>query len=141
MAIYGRVNAQGLIMETCDGDPSTRFHPDLAGEFIELADNAAVGDTWVDGALAKKTVSAPEPEAEVAEERRAPYVEVMNALTRTERIAVKASTDAEVQDLLSQIELNGYLDLENTEDQAVLSGLVADSVISQASLDAINALR
>lgn len=141
MAIYGRVNAQGLIMETCDEDPSTRFHPDLAGEFIELADNATVGDTWSDGTLTKKTVSAPEPEAEVAEERRAPYVEVMNALTRTERIAVKASTDVEVQDLLSQIELNGYLDLENTEDQAVLSGLVTDSVISQASLDAINALR
>ena len=85
--------------------------------------------------------SDPEEEPEVVEERFAPYVEVMNTLTRSERIAVKALTDADVKDLLSQIELNGYLDLDDSDDQAVLTGLVSDSVISQASLDAINALR
>lgn len=141
MTVYGRVNAQGLIMETCAGDPSTLFHEDIASQFIELADNAEPGDTWSNDALTKKVIPEPEEEPEVVEERFAPYVEVMNTLTRSERIAVKASTDADVKDLLSQIELNGYLDLDDSDDQAVLTDLVSDSVISQASLDAINALR
>ena len=141
MTVYGRINAQGLIMETCAADPSTLFHPDIAGEFIELVDNAEPGDTWSNDALTKKVIPEPEEEPEPDEERFAPYVDVMNTFTRTERIAVKGSTDADVKDLLSQIELNGYLDLDDTDDKAILTGLVSDSVISQASLDAIYALR
>ena len=36
---------------------------------------------------------------------------------------------------------NGVIDLYDSDDQLVLTALVSDSVIAQASLDKINALR
>ena len=46
MAKYARLNSAGLIMETHDGDPTTRFVESIASQFVEVDDNAATGDTY-----------------------------------------------------------------------------------------------
>ena len=53
MAKYARLNSAGLVMETCDGDPTTRFVESIASQFVEVDDNAATGDTVTDGTLVK----------------------------------------------------------------------------------------
>ncbi len=141
MATFARLSSAGLVLEVSSSDPAECFHPDLASSFIEVPEGSASGDTVVDGVLTKQVI----PEAEVPEEapveRKVPTADFLSSLSRSERIAVKASTDAEVVDLLEQMNANGFIDLDDSDDQLVLTSLVSDSVISQASLDTINALR
>jgi hypothetical protein len=141
MATFARLSSAGIVLEITKGNPADNFHPDLASSFVEVPDGSASGDTVVDGVLSKQVIPEVEEPEEAVEERKVPTAEFLSTLSRSERIAVKASTDAEVVDLLEQMNSNGFIDLDNTEDQSVLTSLVSDSVISQASLDKINALR
>lgn len=144
MAIYGRITEDGLVLEVCELDPATCFHPDIAVEFEEVPDGAAPGDSVVNG----KLVKAPEPEApeapaEPVVQRLVPRAEFLGALQRSERIALEGErgNNAELNDFLTMLEINGVFDLDNAEDIELLDSLVKDNVLSDASLAAIQALR
>ena len=145
MAKFGRLSSTGLIYETHEAvdadDLATHFVASIADQFVSIPDNAAVGDTYADGTLTPApVVTEPEPEAPV-DPRLAPAAEFWSALTRAERIAIRASTDANVVDFRNQLEVNGHVDLADADEQALFTQLVTDSVLSQASVDAVNALR
>lgn len=145
MANFGRLSAAGLILETHEAidadDLATHFVASIASDFVSIPDNAAVGDTYSDGTLTPRPVQ-PEPEpVPVVVNRLAPAAEFWSALTRAERIALRASTDANVVDFRNQLEVNGHVDLADSDEQALFTQLVTDSVLSQASVDAVNALR
>lgn len=146
MTIYGRVSPDGLILETADcvdaDDLAKRFHASLVSQFVELPDDAARGDNFLNGVL---TPAPAEPESEEPADpvviRKVPAAEFWSALTRAERIAVRGSADAEVEDFRSQLETVGHVDLDDADDQALFARLVTEGVLTQASLDAVNALR
>ena len=139
MAIYGRIGADNKVLEVCDGDPATRFHPDIASAFVDLPDNAAPGDTYEDGTLTKYVPPVPEPPDPMDADPTLSLTEFNQRLTRSERIALKSlrDTDASVDDLMSMIESVG-LHLSDADDKALLQGMVPDT-ISQASFDAVYA--
>ena len=141
MTNFARLNSAGLVLEITKGTPAEIFHPDLASSFVEVPEGSASGDTVVDGVLTQQVIPEVEEPEEAVEERKVPVAEFLGTLSRSERIAVKASSDADVIDLLEQMNANGFIDLDDSDDQLVLTALVSDSVIAQASLDKINALR
>lgn len=141
MATFARLSSAGVVLETTKTDPAVTFHPDIASFFVEVPEGAASGDTVVGTVLTKKVLPAVEEPEEAVEERKVSPAAFLSTLSRSERIAVKGSTDAEVIDLLEQMNANGFIDLDDNDDQSVLTSLVSDAVISQASLDKINALR
>jgi len=144
MTLYARLTAEGLVLETCDLDPSQCFHPDIAQEFQEVPAGAEAGDTITDGEVIKP-VAPPEPElpAEPIEKRLVPRADFMGALTRAERIALttEAESNAELRDFLELLQINGNFDLSNAEDVDLLDQLQAQGVLSEASVAAIKTLR
>ena len=143
MAKYARLNSAGLVMETCDGDPTTRFVESIASQFVEVDDNAATGDTVTDGTLVKYVAPEVTPPPAPTQPRLAPRSEVLDAMTRAQRVAIKnlRATDDEVDDFMAQMEAKGSLDLANAEDIALLDRLVTDSVLTAEVVTAIKALR
>lgn len=137
MAIYGRISSNNTVLEICDGDPTVRFHPDIAGDFITLPDNAAPGDTYENDTLTKYVPPTPEPVDPMDADPQISLTAFNLKLTRSERIALKTlrSSNDSVDDLMSMIESTG-LRLADTEDKALLQGLIPET-ISQASFDAI----
>ena len=72
MTKYARLNSAGLIMETCDGDPTTRFVASIASQFVEVDDNAATGDTITNGSLVKYVAPEVTPPPTPTQPRLAP---------------------------------------------------------------------
>ena len=143
MAKYARLNAAGLVMETCDSDPSKLFFKTLADQFNEVPDDAVAGDTITDGKAVKPVVEKlPEP-TPPKQPRIAPKADVLDALTRSQRVAVKKlrATDDEVDDFMAQLDNKQALDLDNAEDIALLDRLVTDKVLTSEVVAAIKALR
>lgn len=140
MAIYGRIGANNKVLEICDGDPATRFHPGIASAFVDLPDNAAPGDTYEDGALTKYVSPEVVPVDPLDSDPSLSLPQFNLKLTRAERIALKTlrETDASVDDLMGMIESVG-LHLSDAEDKALLQSLIPDT-ISQASFDAVYAI-
>ena len=143
MAKYARLNASGLVMETCDGDPATRFYKTLADQFVEVPDDAEPGDTVADGKTTKRVEVKIDPPETVKQPRVAPRAEVMNAMTRSQRVALKKlrATDDEVDDFMEQLDSSMLLNLDDAEDMALLDKLVTDSVLTAEVVAAIKALR
>ena len=140
MAIYGRIGADGKVLETCDGDPTTRFHPDIAGQFVSVPDNAAPGDTFENDTLTKYVAPTPAPVDPMDADPCLGLAQFNQKLTRSERIAIKElrSTNASLDDLMTMIGTVG-LHLSDADDKSLLRGLIPDT-ISQASFDAIYAI-
>ena len=140
MAIYGRIGADNKVLEICDGDPTSRFHPDIAGAFVGLPDNAAPGDTYENDTLTKYVAPAVETVDPMDPDPSLSLPEFNTRLTRSERIAIKnlRSTNASLDDLMTMIESVG-LHLSDADDKSLLRGLIPDT-ISQASFDAIYAI-
>ena len=143
MAKYARLNSAGLVMETCDGDPSTRFVKSLADQFVEAPDATAPGDTITDGKAVKPVVEEVTPPPAPVQPRVAPKAEVLDAMTRAQRVAIKKlrATDDEVDDFMAQLDSKLHLDLANAEDMSLLDRLVTDSVLTAEVVTAIKALR
>lgn len=144
MTIYGRITEEGLVLEVCELDPATCFHPEIAKEFKKIPAGAAPGDGVVNG----KLVKAPEPEplqvvTPVAQERLVSRGEFFGALLRSERIALESerAANAELNDFLVMLDLNGSFSLDNSEDIDLLKALVTGKTLSEGSLVKIQALR
>lgn len=81
-----------LIQDVCVGDPADLFHPDIAQLFdTTVPEDAAPGDTFIDGVLTKPEPPAP---AVMAPPQVSP-VEFKLLFTSAERIAIKAARDAD----------------------------------------------
>lgn len=143
MAKHARLNATGFVLETCDGDPSTLFCKQLADQFVEVPADAVTGDTITDGKAVKPVIEKIDPPPVVKQPRMAPRAEVLDAMTRAQRVAIKGlrATDEEVDDFMAQLEAKGALDLDNTEDITLLDKLVTDKVLSSEVVAVIKALR
>ena len=139
MAIYGRIGADGKVLETCDGDPTTRFHPDIAEQFVSVPDNAVAGDTFENDTLTKYVPPVVEAVDPMDADPTISLPEFNTRLTRSERIAIKElrSTNASLDDLMTMVESVG-LHLSDAEDKSLLRGLIPDT--PQASFDAIYAI-
>jgi len=143
MTLYARLTEDGLVLETCEHEPTGCFHPDIAKEFQTVPEGAEPGDSIVSGKIVKAVTPDPPPAQVPTEQRLVPRNEFLNALTRVERIAINdvANDDAELKDFLNQLEINGHFDLEQGEDIALLDRLEAQGVLSEASVTAIKALK
>lgn len=143
MTLYARLSDTGLVLETCEHEPSECFHPDIAKEFSEVPAGAEAGDSIVDGKVVKAVIPDPLPTPEPKESRLVPRSDFLNALTRTERIAISdvAADDAELKDFLTQLEVNGHFDLRDADDVALLDRLQAQGILSEATVEKVKALK
>ena len=143
MTMYARLSEQGLVLEVCQHEPKGCFHPDIAKEFTKVPTGAEPGDSVVDGKVVKQVTPEIAPPAPPEERRWAPRVDVMNTLTRAERVALTelAVDDIELKDFLAQLEINNHLDLSNLDDISLLERLRDQGVLSESSLAAIKAIR
>lgn len=94
-----------VIRDIAHGDPTAIYHPDIAALYdTDVSDEAQNGDSYVDGVWTAKPV--PEP---VVTETVAPVppkvspVEFKLLFTAPERVAIKTSTDAIVQDFFELV--------------------------------------
>lgn len=143
MTLYARLTEEGLVLETCEHNPATCFHPDIASEFTEIPAGAEPGDSVVDGKVVKAEIPEPLPAPEPVEPRLVPRIDFFNALTRAERIAISdaAANDAELKDFLVQLEINGHFDLRDADDNALLDRLQEQGVLSEATVATVKALK
>lgn len=95
---YGHIE-NGVVIQVVDHDPSTCFTPDWAEKFSEVPDEVEAGWT-TDGS----TFSASVPVEPILAAKIISPVEFKMLFTSAERIAIKASTDAVVQDFVSILE-------------------------------------
>lgn len=92
------------IRDIANGNPSELFHPDIAVNFnTDVPDDITVGaelvnNTWVNPAAVEATI-----EAVVVSVPLLSPVEFKMLFTSEERIAIKATTDAVVQDFMELI--------------------------------------
>jgi hypothetical protein len=144
MTLYARLSESGLVLETCCcNDPAACFHPDIAKEFKKVPEGAEPGDSIENGKVVKPTPPEPLPAPAPVETRNVSRMEFLNTLTRTERIALTdlSADDAELQDFLTQLEINGHFDLLDQDDIALLDRLEAQGVLSEATVTAVKALK
>lgn len=122
------------IRDIAHGDPTAIYHPDIAALYdTDVPDEAQNGDSYVDGVWTAKPV--PEP---VASEPVAPVppkvspVEFKLLFAAPERVAIKTSTDAIVQDffeLVNDPRLT-YVDLALQSTQDALAYLTAIGILA-----------
>lgn len=97
---YAWLQAQ-TIRDICPGNPAESYHPDIAKLYdTQVPDEAASGDTFVDGVLTPKPVPvyvAPEPVP--VKPPKVTVIEYKMLFTSAERIAAKASIDSVIVDL------------------------------------------
>lgn len=130
-----------IIRDIANGNPDELFHPDIAKLYdTEVPDDAANGDGWIDGQLVKPVIPDPvpvEPPAPVPP--KVSPVEFKLLFTSVERVAIKASTDAIVQDFFSIVEdpRLTHVDLALKSTQDALSYLEALSLIAEGRKDEI----
>lgn len=130
-----------IIRDIANGNPDELFHPDIAKLYdTEVPDDAANGDGWIDGQLVKPVIPDPvpvEPPAPVPP--KVSPVEFKLLFTAQERVAIKASTDAIVQDFFSIVEdpRLTHVDLALKSTQDALSYLEALSLIAEGRKDEI----
>lgn len=143
MTMYARLSDSGLVLETCEHDPAKCFHPDLAREFQKIPAGAEPGDSIVGGKVVKAEIPDSPPAPQPLESRLVPRNDFLNALTRSERIAISelAADDAELKDFLTQLEINGHFDLRDADDIALLDRLQAQGVLSEATVETVKALK
>lgn len=138
MSKHGRLTPEGLVLEVCSHDPAECFVAALAEQFVEIPEDAEPGDTIVNGVAVKPEPPAePEPPAPV--DRMVLRQTIMDSMTRAERLALKAlaATDAEVEDMLEVMASTNHLNIDDPENKELLTRLVSDSVLSQATFDKI----
>lgn len=110
------------IRDIAQGDPASIYHPAIAALYsTDVPDEAQNGDSYIDGVWAAR--SAPEP---VAAEPVAPTppkvspVEFKLLFTAQERVAIKTSSDAIVQDFFELVNdprlTHVNLALQSTQD-------------------------
>ena len=96
-----------VVRDTCTGNPESIFHPDIARHYdTPVPDEAQNGDPYVDGVWsAKPAPTPPEPtEAPAPVPPKVSPIEFKLLFTAPERVAIKASADAIVQDFFSIVE-------------------------------------
>lgn len=143
MTLYARLSETGLVLETCEHEPAGCFHPDLAKEFTKVPAGAEAGDSIIDGKVVKPVKPEPLPVPEPVVLRLVTRSEFLAALSRTERIAISdvSADDAELKDFMAQLELNGHFDLEDADEIALLDRLQAQGILSEATVNAVKALK
>lgn len=118
------------IRDIAQGEPTAIYHPDIAALYdTDVPDEAQNGDSYVDGVWTAKPVTepvVPEPVAPVPP--KVSPVEFKLLFTAQERVAIKASTDAVVQDFFELVNdprlTHVNLALQSTQDAlAYLTGL------------------
>lgn len=93
----------GQIRDIANGNPAELFHPDIAVHYdTDVPDDITVGAELVNNKWVNPTVSTV-VEAVVVSLPMVPPVEFKMLFTSAERIAIKASTDAVVQDFFELI--------------------------------------
>lgn len=131
MTQYARLSEAGLVLEICAQDPAGCFHPDIAIEFQVVPDAAVVGDTVTDegDVIPAPVIVIEEPPAVIKPLSEA---EFLAALTRSERIAIKAlgATDPEVQDFLDMMKLQGSVSLVDADNADLIHRLADGGVLS-----------
>jgi len=138
MAKCGRLTPEGLVLEVCCDDPGCCFVAALAEQFVEIPEDAEPGDTIVDGVAVKPEPPA-EPEPPVAADRVLTRETILAQMTRSERLALKtlAATDAEVEDMLEVMASTNHLNIDDPENEELLTRLTSDGVLSQATFEKI----
>jgi len=129
------------IRDIAPGNPAELYHPDIAKLYdTDVPDDAVNGDGWDGVTLTKPVIPAPvpvEPPAPVPP--KVSPVEFKLLFTAQERVAIKASTDAIVQDFFSIVEdpRLTHVDLALKSTQDALSYLEALSLIAEGRKDEI----
>lgn len=113
---YARI-VNNIVVDVSD-NPSENFHPDLAAEFVQVADDVCCGWSNATGEL-----KAPDP---VVEQGRIKVVGVQTFLmlwTRAERVKARElrTSDADLEDIWSRIE-----DTRTTEVNLALTSVQDD---------------
>ena len=139
MSIKGRITESGIVLETCCEDVATCFHPDLAKQFVDLPDGAEPGDTVTDGKVTKYVQPEP-PEIVKETDRKITRQQFLECFTRSERKALKSSTDEDVIELLEFMQETNHYQYDDAENKTLITALVAASTISQSSADKLNSI-
>lgn len=130
---YAWLQAQ-TIRDICPGNPAESYHPDIAALYdTEVPDEAQNGDSYVDGVWIAKPIPeyvAPTPAAPIPP--KVSPVEFKLLFTAQERVAIKTSADAIVQDffeLVNDPRLT-HVDLALQSTQAALAYLTALGILA-----------
>lgn len=127
------------IRDVTDGDPAERFHPSVAANYdTRVPDDTKPGATLVDGSWVNPT-PPPAPAPGPARPRTLTPIQFKLLLTSQERIAIKQSTDAVVQDFLEIIndpQLQS-VELGDTFTTDALNYLEAQGLIASGRADEI----
>ena len=124
-----------VVRDIANGNPAELFHPDIAVNYdTDVPDDIIVGATLENGVWVNPApIEPPETTEPVVEYKKVTPIEFKLLFTSTERIAVKQSTDAIVQDfyeLTNDPRLNHVdLGLKSTQDALaymVSIGLITD---------------
>lgn len=123
------------IRDIAHGNPVDIYHPDIAALYdTDVPDEAQNGDSYVDGVWTAKPVPepAPAPEPAAPVPPKVSPVEFKLLFAAPERVAIKTSTDAIVQDffeLVNDPRLT-YVDLALQSTQDALAYLTAIGILA-----------
>jgi len=142
MAIYGRLNSAGVVVETCATDPTKLFHADIAKNFVSIPDESKAGGTVAGG---KFTAFVPPTPPAIQEKVNETILKskFLAALPSAERIAFYAAkdSDAAVSDFILLLDTNNSVDVKSTDNIAAFDAFVTSKYWSASTATAVKALK
>lgn len=125
-----------VIRDIAHGDPAAIYHPDIAALYdTDVPDDAHNGDSFANGVWTPKPAPEPTPAPEPIPPTppKVSPVEFKLLFTATERVAIKTSSDAIVQDffeLVNDPRLT-YVDLALQSTQDALAYLTTLGILAE----------
>jgi len=142
MAIYGRLDSAGVVIETCSGDPTKLFHPDIAKDFVLVPDESAPAGTVADGKFTAFVPPAP-PAIPAKAKETVSKEKFLTSLPSAERIAFYEARDSDtaVSDFLLMLETRNFVDVKSAENIASFDAFVTSKYWSSSTADTIKNLK
>ena len=142
MAIYARLTAAGVVIETCATDPTKLFHSDLAKDFVSVPDESVAGGTVADGKFT--AFVPPTPPAIVAKTQEIiGKSKFLTTLPSSERIAFYAAKDSDtaVSDFILLLDTNNSVDVKSADNITAFDAFVTSKYWSASTATAVKALK